>query len=101
MLLRLRMLPVRLHVQIPLGRLHRSMPQVVAHHQQRHPRVQLVRRRRVPQPVRCCRPQQPGLLWIGTGHGRRCKQRRHDLVHRLARQRLALCVGSRVSTSLR
>ena len=52
MLLRLRMLPVGLHVQVALGRLHRSMPQVVAHHQEWHPCIQLVRRRRVPQPVR-------------------------------------------------
>ena len=69
-LLRLRMLAIRLHMQISLGRLHRGMPQVVAHHQEGDARVQLVRRRRVPQPVRGRSLQQPGLLWIWAGLGR-------------------------------
>ena len=63
------MLPVGLDVQVSFRGLHRSMPQVVAHHQEWHPCIQLVRRRRVPQPVRCCRLQQPGLLGVGTGFG--------------------------------
>ena len=69
MLLCLRMLAVGLHVQIALRCLYRRMPQVVAHHQERHSRIELVRRRRMPQPVRGCRLQQPGLLWIRTGLG--------------------------------
>ena len=69
MLLRLRMLAVRLHMQIALCCLHRRMPQVIAHHQERYPRIKLVRRRCMPQPVGCCRLQQPGLLWIWTGLG--------------------------------
>ena len=70
MLLRLRMLAVRLHVQVALGRLHRGMPQVVTHHQERYPSIELMRRCRMPQPVGCCRLQQPSLLWIWTGLGR-------------------------------
>ncbi len=68
-LLRLRMLAIRLHVQVALRRLHRRMPQVIAHHQERYPRIELMRRCRMPQPVRRCRLQQPGLLWIWTGLG--------------------------------
>ena len=69
-LLRLRMLPVGLDVQVSFRGLHRRMPQVVAHHQEWHPCIQLVRRRRVPQPVRGRSLQQPGLLWIWAGLGR-------------------------------
>ena len=69
MLLRLRMLAIRLHMQIALRRLHRRMPQVIAHHQERYPSIELMRRCRMPQPVGCCRLQQPGLLWIRTGLG--------------------------------
>lgn len=42
MLLRLRMLLVGLNVQVAFRGLHRGMPQIVPHHQQRRPRVELV-----------------------------------------------------------
>ena len=44
----------------------------------------------VSQPMRCCCPQQPSLVGGGTDLGRPYKQRRHNLVRRLARERLHL-----------